>query len=77
VQANTGDSRFLLLGSMGSGHPSVLNPNADPVHMTISYGKSSEGQQQVLVIIPGGLLQTICLAQLQAVHAYLAFTAAP
>ena len=55
LQANSRQTRFLLVGSMGVSHPSGLNPNIDPVHMAISYGKPLEGWKHALVIIPGEL----------------------
>ncbi len=59
LQANLRQTRFLLVGSMGVSHPSGLNPNVDPVHMAISYGKPLEGWKRALVIIPGELLEYI------------------
>ncbi|DBA74971.1 TPA: hypothetical protein ACH3X1_010314 [Trebouxia sp. C0004] len=53
LQANSRQTRFLLVGSMGVSQPSGLNPNVDPVHMAISYGKPIEGCKHALVIIPG------------------------
>jgi len=42
---------------MGVSQPSVLDPNVDPVHLAISYGKPLEGCKQALVIIPGELFE--------------------
>ncbi|KAL0034017.1 hypothetical protein WJX79_003416 [Trebouxia sp. C0005] len=53
LQANSRQTRFLLVGAMGVSHPSGLNHNVDPVHMAISYGKPLEGCKHALVIIPG------------------------
>lgn len=55
LQANSRQTRFLLVGAMGVSHPSGLNHNVDPVHMAISYGKPLEGCKHALVIIPGEL----------------------
>lgn len=57
LQANSRQTRFLLVGSMGVSQPSVLDPNVDPVHLAISYGKPLEGCKQALVIIPGELFE--------------------
>ena len=61
LQANSGQTRFLLVGSMGVSQPSVLNPNIDPVHMAISCSKTSGSHNSVLVIIPGMMLMITCM----------------
>ncbi len=58
LQANSRQTRLLLVGSMGVSQSSVLDPNVDPVHMAISYGKPLEGCKQALVIIPGELFES-------------------
>lgn len=63
LQANSGQTRFLLVGSMGVSQPSVLNPEIDPVHMAISCGKASGSHNSVLVIIPGMTLMITCLCE--------------
>ena len=63
LQPNSGQTRFLLVGSMGVSQPSMLNPNIDPVHMAISCGKPNGSHNSVLVIIPGMMLMITCLRE--------------